>query len=595
MGGRPSSPLDKQQQQHLKGQVDTLLRNFLPCYRGQLAASVLQQISQELGPQEPAGCQLMRSKKLPRVREHRGPLTQLGGHPPRWQPIFCVLRGDGRLEWFSHREEYENGGHPLGSMALTGYTVLTSQREYLHLLDTLCPVSSGERTQGESDPLLEMPVHFPLFLQHPFRRHLCFSAATGEVQRAWRLALQGGIRLRGTGADRGADAGAAAGAASPDPARPAGGQPQPCLGLDRAPRRSARRRPGRGLRRPPRLPAGKGRAARGSGENHPARRGPDTAAERALVEVQRPLESCLRGKVDAQLSLVTQKLLSTTEAVLLAVQSLLAQGMDRLSRHLRGSSSGTQLRKEILGPAFPSKKSCSHLPAIGAQVYSFGEMPWDPELMQTCYREAERSRGHLGQLVVPVGFFGTQSLVFGAQDLAQQLMANAVATFLQLADQCLTTALDCTQAAQRLEKVRGRVLKKFQSDSSSAQRKFVRGWLLCIFLPFVLRQLEEGCKVELLEFEGDVLAVGSPALTIEGIYKDIVQGVLLQKIDGELKKTLGASDVSCTLDGCSEAPWDQTGVDEEAEAQRRTCPGQPGSSAEVQRLCPLPPPGTFCR
>lgn len=37
---------------------------------------------------------------------------------------------------------------------------------------------------------------------------------------------------------------------------------------------------------------------------------------------------------------------------------------------------------------------------------------------------------------------------------------------------------------------------------------------------------------ELLEFEGDVLAVGSPALTIEGIYKDIVQGVLLQKIDG---------------------------------------------------------------
>lgn len=42
-------------------------------------------------------------------------------------------------------------------------------------------------------------MHFPLFLQHPFRRHLCFSAATGEVQRAWRLALQGGIRLCGTG------------------------------------------------------------------------------------------------------------------------------------------------------------------------------------------------------------------------------------------------------------------------------------------------------------------------------------------------------------------------------------------------------------
>ncbi|EPQ12473.1 Niban-like protein 2 [Myotis brandtii] len=203
MGGRPSSPLDKRQQQHLRDQVEALLRNFLPQYRVQLAASVLQQISRELVPQEQAGCQLLHSKKLPRVREHRGPLTQLRGHPPQWQPIFCVLRGNGHLEWFSHREEYENGGRPLGSAALTGYTVLTSQREYLHLLDTLCPDSSGDHTQEEPDPLLEMPVSFPLFLQHPFRRHLCFSAATAEAQSAWRLALQGGIRLRGTGGPRG--------------------------------------------------------------------------------------------------------------------------------------------------------------------------------------------------------------------------------------------------------------------------------------------------------------------------------------------------------------------------------------------------------
>ena len=65
------------------------------------------------------------------------------------------------------------------------------------------------------------------------------------------------------------------------------------------------------------------------------------------VQVQGPLESCLCRKVDTQLSLVTQKLLSTMEAVLSAVQTLLAQGMDRLSRHLRGSSSGTSLRKEV--------------------------------------------------------------------------------------------------------------------------------------------------------------------------------------------------------------------------------------------------------
>lgn len=44
--------------------------------------------------------------------------------------------------------------------------------------------------------------------------------------------------------------------------------------------------------------------------------------------------------------------------------------------------------------------------------------------MQTCYREAERSHGRLGQLAAPFGFLGMQSLVFGAQDLAQQVSVS---------------------------------------------------------------------------------------------------------------------------------------------------------------------------
>nr|XP_019592459.1 PREDICTED: niban-like protein 2 isoform X2 [Rhinolophus sinicus] len=541
MGGRPSSPLDKRQQHDLRGQVDALLRNFLPQYRGHLAASILRQISRELGPQEPAGCQLLHSKKLPRVREHRGPLTQLWGHPPQWQPIFCVLRGDGRLEWFSHREEYENGGHPLGSTALTGYTILTSQREYLHLLDALCPDSSGDHTQEEPDPLLEMPVNFPLFLQHPFRRHLCFSAATGEAQRSWRLALQGGIRLRGTVLQRSQAPAALAFLEAVRLYRQHQGHfghDDVTLGSDAEVLTTVLMRellPALRAQTLPRLRgAGRARAwawtelldavhavvlARASAGLRAFQPEKDellAALERTIrpdvdqmlrlrarlagrlrAEIQGPLESCLHRKVDVHLPRVTQTLLNTVEAALAAVQSLLAQGMDRLSLHLRGKPSGTRLRKE---------------------VYSFGEMPWDPELMQICYREAERSRGRLKQLVAPFGFLGSRSLVFGAQDLAQQ---------------------------------------------------------------------------ELPEFEGDVLAVGSPALTIEGIYEDVIRGILLQRIDRELKKALGASDVSCALDGCSEAPWDQEGADEETEAQRETCSRQPGSYPEVQPLRPLPPPGTL--
>nr|XP_037848120.1 protein Niban 3 isoform X3 [Chlorocebus sabaeus] len=610
MGGRPSSPLDKQQQQHLRGQVDTLMRNFLPCYRGQLAASILRQISRELGPQEPAGSQLLRSKKLPRVREHRGPLTQLRGHPPRWQPIFCVLRGDGRLEWFSHKEEYENGGHPLGSTALTGYTLLTSQREYLRLLDALCPDSLGDHTQEEPDSLLEVPVSFPLFLQHPFRQHLCFSAATREAQHAWRLALQGGIRLRGTVLQRSQ---APAARAFLDAVRLYRqhqghfGDDDVTLGSDaevltavlmreQLPALRAQTLPGlRGSGRArawawtevcPASGPGTGGGIRALGfPSHDCRLNsllvsltpipapclgsvlhscpawgpldwsgqlldaihgavlagasaglrafqpekdellaclektirPDVdqllrqrarVAGRLRTDIRGPLESCLRREVDPQLPRVVQTLLRTVEASLEAVRTLLTQGMDRLSRRLRQSPSGTRLRRELI--------------------------------------------------------------------------ADAVATFLQLADQCLTMALNCDQAAQRLERVRGRVLKKFESDSGLAQRRFIRGWGLCIFLPFVLSQLEPSCKKELPEFEGDVLAMGSQALTTEGIYEDVIRGCLLQRIDRELKKTFGANDVSCTLDGCLEVPWEQEGAARLAKLVNK-CSGKLWSVSELQR------------
>lgn len=53
------------------GQVDGLLRAFLPCYRRQLAAAMLRQISRELEPQAPARCQLSHTKV--RVTEDEAP------------------------------------------------------------------------------------------------------------------------------------------------------------------------------------------------------------------------------------------------------------------------------------------------------------------------------------------------------------------------------------------------------------------------------------------------------------------------------------------------------------------------------------------
>ncbi|XP_057608670.1 protein Niban 3 [Chionomys nivalis] len=584
MGVRPSSPLDKRQQQQLRGQVDGLLRAFLPCYRRQLAAAMLRQISRELEPQEPAGCQLSHTKKLPRVREHQGPLTLLWGHPPQWQPTFCVLRGDGRLEWFSRKEEYESGGRPLGSTALTGYTLLTSQREYLCLLDDLCPSSSGDLAQEEPLRVLEEPVNFPLFLVHPFRAHLCFCAHTRGAQRAWRLGLQGAIRLRATVLQRSRAPAACAfldtmqlyrrrrGFAGGDDAtlgsdaevlsaelmrellpalraqtlrslRSTGrARARACSEFLDAVHAAVLARVSAGLRafQPEKdaLLAQLERTVRAELEQILQQRA--QRARRLEAKIRDRLEACLCRMVDPQLPQIIHALLSLVEATLQAVRTLLIRGMDRLSHHLRKNPSSTRLRRE---------------------VYEFGEIPWDPELMQACYREAERNRSHLAQLAEPFGFLGMQSLVFGAQDLAQQLTAAAVTTFLQLADKCLTSTLDCDQAAEQLEKVRGLVLKKLTSDSETSRWRFTRDWLLGIFWPFVWSQLGVSCNSEQPEVDGDILAMGSQALTTEGVCRDVIQGLLLQRVDKELNKILGASDRTRSR------AEDQEGAHEGAETQ----------------------------
>ncbi|XP_029415191.1 niban-like protein 2 isoform X1 [Nannospalax galili] len=654
---------------------------FLPIYRRQLATALLTHISQELGSQEPARCQLSRSKKLPRVREHQGPLIQLRGNPPQWHPIFCVLRGDGCLEWFSHKEECESGGRPLGSSALTGYTLFTSQHEYLRLLDDLWPHSLGDCVEEVSARLLEESVSFPLLLLHPFRAHLCFSVDTREAQRAWRLALQGGIRLRDTvlqrsqapaarafldavrvyqrrrGCDEdltlGSDA-EVSGLRGPKALQPPARRPPPgahrpmlqvlsavllrellpalraetlrdlngaggarawactevrgagCSGACGLRRRGAGcgelregglplpfSRSRRSLPAAPQLwdavhAAVLARASAGLRAFQPEKDELLAALERTIradleqilqqrarlagrlgEELRGPLEKCLRGTVDAQLPQLTHTLLSPVGAALQAVRTLFVRGVDRLSRQLLANPSSPRLRRE---------------------VYGFGEMPWNPELMQACYLDAERSQDCLRQLAESLGFRGTRSLVFGVQDLAQQLMADVVATFLQLADQCLTASLDRDQAAQQLEKVRGRVLKKLTSDSQASQRRFIQDWLLRILSPFVWNQLGlseksvcrtrlglmcqsscgwilaetlgrlNGCvwvlvhfqcsnriRKEQPEMDGDLLALGCPVLTSEGIYGDVIKDFLLQKIDRELKEALGASDRACTM------------------------------------------------
>uniref|UniRef100_A0A674ICV8 Niban apoptosis regulator 3 n=1 Tax=Terrapene triunguis TaxID=2587831 RepID=A0A674ICV8_9SAUR len=186
--------------------------------------------------------------------------------------------------------------------------------------------------------------------------------------------------------------------------------------------------------------------------------------------IQNPVESCCRQGVEPDLDCVMEELIHPISLGFDVVRSLFADRIDEMIRHL---TTGLM------------------------QVLTLGEMPWKPGFMEPCYEKANLYKDSLQGLKEKFGFHGVASLVLRAQNLMQQLMQNSVHTFQQLSEQHLSLATNHSQITQTLEKIKTRVLKKFDYDSSSTRKQFAQEWLVQIFLPFLLKNLEPRCKLNL--------------------------------------------------------------------------------------------------
>ncbi|XP_074666846.1 protein Niban 3 isoform X5 [Strix aluco] len=224
--------------------------------------------------------------------------------------------------------------------------------------------------------------------------------------------------------------------------------------------------------------------------------------------VRSPAESCCARGVEPDLARALEELLRPLGAGVEAVRSLFARRAEEMVALAR-SSPVAVLQKELL---------------------ALGTTPWQPDAMRPCYEEADLYRESLRGLEERFGFRGVTSLVLGAQDLMQQLMQNCTHTFQQLSQQHLGRAAARRQLPQMLGKVKERVLKKFDYDSSSARERFAQEWLLRIFLPFLLKHLEAGCKLELPRYESFVFADFSGIINLENIYEETVLAVLQQAV-----------------------------------------------------------------
>ncbi|XP_059689037.1 protein Niban 3 [Gavia stellata] len=567
MGGRCSSPLNGRQRRYLRGRADAAVKNFVPYYRRQLATALLRRVSGELDPQGKPALQLLPSEMSvssclslfsgssllrpqlrgpPDAAPHEGLLSQYDGDSHSWQENYFVLLGDFTLQWFESEEALRKGCEPRGSTALSGYLLLSSPSQYAESLGDLCRGLAG------GSPFADPPGEFLFFLYHPFRRHFCFCADSAGSRQIWSAALRDGIRYRSTELQRRDSLEAEAFLEAVQFYRQERGRygagdlllgPEPeilgnVLMEDLLP-----------VLRSQVLPSIGGSERRQQqlwlqflqevyslilSEISSEFEGFQKEKEKLQMELEKKIrpdldqmltlkdqlasklqavvrssaESCCGREVEPHLDCVMEELVGPVSAGVEAVRSLFAQRVDEMIGLVR-SSPVAVLQNELL---------------------TLGRAAWQPEVMQPCYEEADLYRESLRGLEERFGFRGVTSLVLSAQNLMQQLMQNATHTFQQLSRQHLGRAASRHQLPQTLGKVKERVLKKFDYDSSSVRKRFAQEWLLRIFLPFLLKHLESGCKLEVPQYESLVFADFSGIINLENIYEEAVLAVLLRAV-----------------------------------------------------------------
>ncbi|XP_074710783.1 protein Niban 3 isoform X4 [Strix uralensis] len=495
MGGRCSSPLSGRQRRYLRGRADATVKNFVPHYRRQLAAALLRRVSGELEPPGSAAPQLLPSQLRgpPDAALHEGVLAHYDSDSRSWQENYFVLLGDFTLRWFDNEEALRKGCEPRGSAALSGYLLLSAAGEYAKWLGDLCQGLAG------GSPFADAPGEFPLFLCHPFRRHFCFRAGSAGARRAWRAALGDALRCRGTELQRRDSLEAEAFLAAVRFYRQERGR----YGAEDLLLGSEPEILGNVLMEDL-VPVLRSQVL-------PSFGGSERSRQRRWLQFLQEVYTLVLDEISSEFEGFQEE----KEKLRIELEKKIRPDVDQMLTLKEQIAS--ELQAVVRSPA----ESCC---ARGVEPDLACALE---ELLRPLGAGVEAVRSLFARRAEEMVALARSSPVAVLQ---KELMQNCTHTFQQLSQQHLGRAAARRQLPQMLGKVKERVLKKFDYDSSSARERFAQEWLLRIFLPFLLKHLEAGCKLELPRYESFVFADFSGIINLENIYEETVLAVLQQAV-----------------------------------------------------------------
>ncbi|KAM6456536.1 protein Niban 1 [Liasis olivaceus] len=552
MGGSSSSLLDESKCTYIRGTTEAVIKNFSPHYKRQYAVSFCKHIQNELEQNRDLQSQFLKTKPpgLSSMVLYEGEVSHFAEDLKKWKDRYIVIKSNYAVESFESKEAFQKGVSSKSCILPVGGKVLTTEEEYNSLSDKHFPEPNGSNEKENTQAFVVPPKEFPVYLWQPFLRHCYYCFPDSEAQKQFSTMLNDCIRHLNHDSFKQPSFEAQAFLEAVQFFRQekghyglsemiTGNEIQILSNLvmeELLPSLQSMVLPKMKGKRNDRKRAWFGILEETYHLVHNQVSDGLGALKEECKEVTLGLEGTIRSNMD---QIVTSKDFlagkikgSIAEPIQICCGESIQPFLASLLEELMGpvSSGFTEVcllfEKEV-NEISQTFQATNDVATLNENVNHLMNLPHNSVKMEPCYLKVNFLQEQLQDLKSRFKFHSVDLVIQRTHNVMQELLENAVYTFEQLLG--LNHSKDITKMATAIEKVKLRVLKQYDYDSSTIRKRIFQDALVQITLPTLQRTLASTCKPVLQEYEQYIFAEYNSVIQVENVYEEILFQTLLDE------------------------------------------------------------------
>ncbi|KAM9283177.1 protein Niban 1 [Morus bassanus] len=552
MGGSASSPLDESKCTYIRGKTEAVIKNFSPHYRRQYAVAFCKHVQDELEQHRDSQSRFLKTKPPAEAGTvlYEAELLHFAEDLKKWKDRYVVIKNDYSLDCFETKEAYQKGASPKYHVLPAGGKVLTSEEDYNLLSDKHFPDPIGSNEKEGAQAFVQLPREFPVYLWQPFTRHSYYCFPEPEAQRQFSAVLGDCVRHSNHDFLKQTTYEVEAFLEAIQFFRQekghygtwemiTGNEKEILSNLvmeELLPNLQTMILPKMKGKRNDRKRAWFGIVEETYGlVQQQVSEGLSTLKEECR-DFAKTLEGTIRsdmdqilnsknflaGKIKATVSEPAQR--CCTENIQPFLASILEELMGPVSS---GFTEVRSLFDKEVNEIMQDFQKTNDITKLKENVDQLMNLPFNSVKMEPCYLKVNLLQELLQDLKSRFKVYHIDFVIQRTQNFMQELMENAVYTFEQLFSP--SRQADSAKVATTIEKVKLRVLKQYDYDSSTIRKKIFQEALVQITLPTMQKTLASTCKPELQKYEQFIFADYTSVIQVENVYEEILYQTVLEE------------------------------------------------------------------